>query len=139
MKITGRRILMFVALGLVAMVCMGNTSGCSGISEEQQAAFNRKIQSIDRLLHNQPATTLNYSMDRYLMDQRNVRFNDPNKMCYLYINTFDGSWLKVTIVGKVASTSKRLSTPFSPSTCAPSKRPVPSSAMTLISTGFAPG
>lgn len=111
MKINRRLILMFVALALIALVTMGNTDGCTQMSEEQRNQFQRKIESTDQLLRNQPATMLGFSMDRYLADQRNVRFNDPNKMCYLYINTFDGAWLRMTIIGKVASTSKRLSAP----------------------------
>jgi hypothetical protein len=50
-------------------------------------------------------------MDRYLLTERLTRFNDPNKMCYLYMVFCDGTWLKATIIGKLSSTSKRLTSP----------------------------
>lgn len=101
----------FLALALIVVLAMV-IGGCGGgnrtAREKQQTA---KLNNVDRLITNQPSTPLDYSMDRYLIDQRNKRFNDPNKINYLYIVMADGTWLKVTIIGKMASTSKRLSSP----------------------------
>jgi hypothetical protein len=84
--------------------------GCLETDVIDQAA-NDKISNVEDLIKIQPATRIKFSMDRYLLNERNVRFNDPNKMCYLYVVMIDGTWLKVTIAGKLASTSKRLSAP----------------------------
>lgn len=94
---------------LVFVFCSGE-SGCDDTSEIKKAN-SAKIEQVNNLLVKQPATTVKFSMDRYILNERNVRFNDPNKMCYLYVVMSDGTWLKVTIVGKVTSTSKRLSSP----------------------------
>jgi len=40
--------------------------------------------------------------------QKKLQLNDPNKMTYLYVILADGNWLKVTIIGKLTSTTKRL-------------------------------
>lgn len=98
-----------IACLFVFMLCGGGSS-CEDTSEIKKA--NRaKLDQVSNLLVKQPASTIKFSMDRYILNERNVRFNDPNKMCYLYIVMIDGTWLKVTIVGKLASTSKRLSSP----------------------------
>ena len=76
-------------------------------SERERQNQKRDI-NVEGLMKKQASTAIGYSMDRYLLDQRNTRFNDPNKMMYLYVILPDGTWLRVTIIGKMASTSKRL-------------------------------
>ena len=79
-------------------------------SVEQKAAEKKKRQ-VKTLLQNQPTKEFRYSMDRKILNDRNLRLNDPNKMVYLYVVMLDGTWCKFTIIGKVASTSKRLNPP----------------------------
>ncbi|MFA4846427.1 MAG: hypothetical protein WC654_07805 [Patescibacteria group bacterium] len=67
-----------------------------------------RLEQVNELMANQPGDQVKFSMDRYLLNERNKRLNDPNKMSYLYVILADGNWLKVTIVGKLASTTKRL-------------------------------
>ena len=97
------RWLTFACLSFVAV--LGACQKPFTASEQQYAA---KLENTERLIEKQPAPDINYSMDRFLLAERLVRFNDPTKMTYLYITLMDGTWLKVTIVGKLTSTSKRL-------------------------------
>lgn len=78
---------------------------------ESSRQFEAKVANTQSLMAKQPTPVIDFSMDRYLLAERLTRFNDPNKMTYLYINFFDGSWVQVTIIGKLASTSKRLTSP----------------------------
>lgn len=102
---------MFTAVAVAVLLMF--VVGCiePKMDSQQVVEAKKKIDNVNSLLEKQPATPLDFSMDRYLLDQRNVRFNDPNKMSYLYMFVPMGPTLQVTIVGKVASTSKRLSTP----------------------------
>jgi hypothetical protein len=70
-----------------------------------------KIKRAEGIMQTQPAPEIKFSMDRYILSERLVRFNDPNKMCYLYLIFCDGTWLQMTIIGKMTSTSKRLTSP----------------------------
>lgn len=81
-----------------------------GTQSSEQKEFKKKKASVGSLMAKQPGTTLDFSMDRYLLDERNIRFNDPNHMNYAYIFAGD-QILEVTIRGKLASTSKRLTAP----------------------------
>jgi len=107
----GRRVGMTTlkVVGLV-LLFMGTTAeSCQKSESDRQEA--KKIQNTESLMAKQPTPILEYSMDRALLAERLVRFNDPNKMTYLYVVMADGSWLKVTIIGKLTSTTKRLTSP----------------------------
>jgi len=91
---------------LMCMSMLMGTDDCNPTEASRQAV--KKTANVNRLMEKQPTPEIGYSMDRFLLDQRLERFNDPNKMSYLYIVLLDGTWLQVTIVGKLASTSKRL-------------------------------
>lgn len=71
------------------------------IKAENEAALQTK----------QGAEKIKFSMDRYLLNERNQRFNDPHKLNYLYVFVMNGPVLEFTIQGKLASTSKRLTNP----------------------------
>jgi hypothetical protein len=85
--------------------------GCETTVMQQQDEI--KIQRAENIMLNQPAPVVKFSMDRYLLGERLTRFNDPNKMSYLYLIFCDGTWLQTTIIGKMTSTSKRLTSPAS--------------------------
>jgi len=80
-------------------------------ADQQKAQAAKKQKSVQSLMSKQPFNPPEFSMDRYLLDQRLNRFNDPNKMSYLYVFTPSGPIVQFTIMGKVASTSKRLTMP----------------------------
>lgn len=110
-------VLAFIVLGSIFMVnnfwanrvhAMGELPVATNAQKDE---FQKKQENVNRLMRKQPGTSVSFSMDRYILDQRNVRFNDPTKMSYLYVCFIDGTWLEMTIIAKAASTSKRLTTP----------------------------
>lgn len=101
----------FFALFLAVAVFAGNTSSCENSNPEAQRQTTLKQQNTESLMIKQPAPMVGFSMDRYILAQRLVRFNNPNKMSYLYMFFQNGSVLQISIVGKLTSTSKRLTDP----------------------------
>ena len=98
-----------VAIVLLAAILV---IGCEpGLPSAEQAQSEKRTETVASLMSKQPGPVVDYSMDRYLLSERLVRFNDPNKMSYLYVCMSDGTWLQVTIIGKLSSTSKRLTAP----------------------------
>ena len=83
-----------------------------GCLEESESTKQRKAKkkNVAALVNKQKAPLLPFSMDRFLLSERLLRFNDPNKMSYLYVFAPAGHVFQFTIVGKIASTSKRLNT-----------------------------
>lgn len=106
-----RRKVLLIAGLLSLPLLLGNTKGDGCSTTEMQKQTQEKLTHVQDMMRVQPATQIGFSMDRWLLNERNVRFNSPNKMNYLYIVLADGTWLKVTIIGKLASTSKRLTPP----------------------------
>jgi hypothetical protein len=113
-------VLAFIILGSIFMVnnfwanrvhAMGDLPNTNSA---QKTEFEKKQQNVNRLMKKQPGTPVPFSIDRYILDQRNTRFNDPTKMSYLYVCFMDGTWIEMTIIAKAASTSKRLSSPVQP-------------------------
>ena len=86
----------------------GGTPNTSEITKQSK----KKTANTNSLFAKQPTPFIEFSMDRYLQAERLTRFNNPNKMTYLYVCFPDGNWLQFTIVGKLASTSKRLTPPI---------------------------
>lgn len=81
----------------------------SCIEESQKVKQQReKALNVETLMEKQGVPNIDFSMDRYLLKERIERFNDPNKISYLYVFTPSGPVVSFTIIGKVASTSKRL-------------------------------
>lgn len=107
----GRKRIGMALVLVVAIVTLTGASGDGCEPSESQIQTQKKLEDVNVMMTRQPTPTVQFSMDRWLLSERLTRFNDPNKMCYLYICTNDGTWLKVTVVGKVASTSKRLTQP----------------------------
>lgn len=101
-----KKMLQICALIMFSAILLSN-NGC-GKKDQAAAQLSKKIETNNTIMENQPGDELKFSMDRYLLNQRNIRFNDPNKMNYLYVVAPDGTWLQVSIIGKLTSTSKRL-------------------------------
>ena len=80
-------------------------------TDQQAEQNNKKQETVQDLMAKQGTAQLDFSMDRYLLKERLERFNDPNKMSYLYVFTPSGPVIQFTILGKVASTGKRLTMP----------------------------
>ncbi len=98
-------LILSIALMFAFTACSPTTA--SNTSAEKLAAA-AKQKSARSLMKKQPASQIRYSMDRKLLDQKLVRFNDPSKLTYCYIFMPNGQTLEMTIIGKMASASKRL-------------------------------
>lgn len=107
-SLAGKTLVLFT---LAFWLMAASEDGCYGKYDDMA---EKKVKATVKLIEKQPTRDLNFSMDRFILNQRQQRLNDPNKMTYLYVVLMDGSWLKVTIIGKLASTSKRLSPPTEP-------------------------
>lgn len=95
----------------IAAFTLGS-SDCSGPSaNEETKQFQQKKETVQSLMAKQPSPQLRWSADRFLLRERLIRFNDTNKMSYLYVFLFNGQVLETTIKSKLASTGKRLTAP----------------------------
>jgi hypothetical protein len=74
----------------------------------EQQQMEKKQKAAASLMKKQETTAISFSMDRYLHIQKLERFNDPNKMTYCYLFLMNGQVLEMSIVGKMASSAKRL-------------------------------
>lgn len=101
----------FLLVSLLVCTLFGfGFDSCDSSNPEAERQTRIKQENTESLMKKQPTPQIGFSMDRYLLSERLVRFNDPNKMNYLYV--FAGNKVyEITIVGKVASTSKRLTDP----------------------------
>lgn len=112
MKVS-RSIFRVVAVLIISIVifCVLSGSNCDGTNTTQRQDFLNNKLNVQGIISRQPTPALSFSMDRYIHIERAIRFNDPNHMSYLYVFMANGSVIEMTIVGKVASTSKRLTNP----------------------------
>ncbi len=108
-RMSMKKFFSIIMLLAMAAMLMGNDGGCDGSQAQKQA--RAKIENTESLMSKQPTPKIEFSMDRYLTAQRLIRFNDPNKMSYLYVVLLDGTWIQTTIIGKLTSTTKRLTSP----------------------------
>lgn len=68
----------------------------------------RSSYAADSLVSRQPPPDFDYSVERFLVAERSKAFNDPNKISYLYLFLPDGSWTEIKILGRLVSSSRRL-------------------------------
>ena len=106
----GKEIKAVLAIGLIGVMFLCFTA--CGPESAKKANVAKKAKNVESLMTKQPNPTIENSMDRFLLAERLVRFNDPGKMSYLYIFEPAGRCFQFTIIGKVASTSKRLTQPI---------------------------
>lgn len=100
-----------IILSVVALFFIAACDMPSMPTNQQAEQNHKKQQTVQELMAKQGTAALDFSMDRYLLKERLERFNDPNKMSYLYVFTPSGPVIQFTILGKVASTGKRLTMP----------------------------
>jgi len=92
------------------IICVFLLFSCKITARIQEEA--KRDKTVEKLLSVQPTIPINWSADRFLLNLRNIRFNDPNKINYLYLFLPNGDIYQYTIIGKLASTSKRLNSPI---------------------------
>lgn len=101
----------WVLTAIFATLIAGCESDSGGVGSVTQAV-SKKVSNVKSLMASQPAPKLQYSLEREILSKRIERWNDPNKMLYLYIFTPTNIVYYVTVKGKLASTSKRLTPPW---------------------------
>lgn len=103
-------ILLFVCLVvLLTADCEGSRYEGQGETQKKEAEFSEQQQS--RLLKGHPQPILDYSLERVNLTERLERFNDPNKISYIYLLSDTGQiYTFLPIKGKVSSVNSKLST-----------------------------
>ena len=104
------RFKLFSIIAIILLLTFSFTACNSSVPTDsaEQIAARKKVASARSLMIKQPGAQIRYSMDRKLLNQKLIRFNDPSKLTYLYVFMNNGQTLEMTIVGKMASSSKRL-------------------------------
>jgi hypothetical protein len=109
-----------VIIILITVVIVVTSSGCSfedtptvtdtSIAPQDVAKAEQKDQQQNQagLVKAQPATKLDWSLERDQLDKRNVLWNDPNKISYIYLMSYGKVMAFYTIKGKVSSVNSSL-------------------------------
>lgn len=99
-----------LAVLLTAEDCgSGQRYSGQGETQKAEAQFSEKQQG--RLLKAHAQPVLDYSLERVNLIERLERFNDPNKISYIYLLSDTGQiYAFLPIKGKVSSVNSQLST-----------------------------
>lgn len=101
-------ILILIVLFLVAG-CETKRYEGQGETQKSEAKFSEQQQA--RLLKAHPQPVMNYSLERANLTDRLERFNDPNKVSYIYLLSDTGQiYAFLPIKGKVSSVNSKMST-----------------------------
>lgn len=100
---------------LCLILCSSLTS-CFFDDSKAHVESSKSISNVEKMMESQPTPLIEHSMDRFLLSERLIRFNQPLKTTFLYVTLIDGTWLKIEILGKLTSTSKRLNMRSRPQT-----------------------
>lgn len=96
-------------LSIVLTACESSKYEGQGETQKAEAKFSERQQG--RLLKAHPQPILNYSLERVNLIERLDRFNDPNKVSYIYLLSDTGQiYTFLPIKGKVSSVNSKLST-----------------------------
>ena len=103
------KILCVGALLMVGVSACDFTGGAkTGKTQKYEANFTEMQQ--DRLIKVVPPPELKYSLERENLKKRLVRFNDANKVSYIYLIDYGKVMGFHTIKGKVSSVNSKLTT-----------------------------
>ena len=98
-----------ISLALVVMLFgCGGRKAKTGETQLQEANFTELQQR--RLIVSTPPPSLDYSLERENLAKRLIRFNDPNKVSYIYLIDFGKVMGFYAIKGKVSSVNSLLTT-----------------------------
>jgi len=96
-------------MALLLIACTESTYEGQGETQKAEADFSEQQQK--RLLTAHPQPALSYSLERVNLTERLERFNDPNKISYIYLLSDTGQiYAFLPIKGKVSSVNSKLST-----------------------------
>lgn len=105
-----------IVLSVIVMMLMFVLSGCveppkPAAKSAQQTEQMTLEQSQAALVAGQPAPIMTYSLERENIKKRLERFNDPNKVGYLYTLTDNGQIVNFYVVkGKISSVNSYMTT-----------------------------
>lgn len=102
------QIVILLSLFVLLAACGRSYEG-QGQTQEKEAKFSEEQQT--RLLAAHPQPKMIYSLERVNLIERLNRFNDPNKVSYIYLLSDTGQiYTFLPIKGKVSSVNSQLST-----------------------------
>lgn len=102
-------VLVFILAILVG--CAGGVAAPAPAAPSQQQEQRSLEQQQQVLIKNQPAPLMDYSLERENIAKRLTRFNDPNKLGYLYTLTENGQIIGFYVVkGKISSVNSYMTT-----------------------------
>jgi hypothetical protein len=95
---------------VMALVLMMSFTGCfeDGYAQKEE---KRTSQNQSKLLSAQPPVSLDWSLERENINNRTNRWNDPNKVSYIYLIDFGKVMAFHTIKGKVSSVNSQITNP----------------------------
>lgn len=103
-----------IVLGAVFIVVLGAQScrnkAYEGQGETQRIEASLTEQQQLRLIKSTPPPKLNFSLERENLKGRLTRFNDPNKVSYIYLVSFGKVMGFYPMKGKVSSVNSKLTT-----------------------------
>jgi hypothetical protein len=99
-----RSILIVIIFALVFM-------GCEPPQNYARQEERRTEQNQSKLLNAQPPASLDWSLERENINNRTNRWNDPNKVSYIYLIDFGKVMAFYTIKGKVSSVNSQITNP----------------------------
>lgn len=103
--------IILISLLALAVAACRTGQGYEGQGETQRVEAKFSEEQQERLLAAHPQPALNYSLERVNLTERVNRFNDPNKVSYIYLLSDTGQiYTFLTIKGKVSSVNSKLST-----------------------------
>ncbi len=101
-------VLFNIFFALIVIGCRGQYEN-QGETQKAEAKFSEQQQG--RLLAAHPQPILEYSLERVNLTERLERFNDPNKISYIYLLSDTGQiYTFLPIKGKVSSVNSKMST-----------------------------
>jgi hypothetical protein len=106
-----RFLVAIVAIGLlgIVMACSTNSTPSAGQAQQSDQAIVGQYQAALTAAEPYPLAQMKDSTERANLIEKLLRFNDPNKIGYVYELTSTGQiWSFYTIKGKVSSTDSQL-------------------------------
>ncbi len=99
---------LFIMLILIVFVCGCDTGSASTAAIEQKKTEENQY----RLLKSQPPVQIAWSLEREQINKRTKRWNDENKVSYIYLTTEYGQIMTfMAIKGKVSSVNSQITNP----------------------------
>lgn len=98
----------FLLVTVSLTACENSSYEGQGETQKAEASFTETQQG--RLIKAVPPPSLEYSLERESLKRRLVRFNDPNKVSYIYLVNHGMIMGFFPIKGKVSSVNSKLTT-----------------------------